>query len=98
MAQPQPIYPLNAELGVSFINCTLHAPQIGDKLKPEFFDRLDFVQLNRKVRHNHTGTQLGNDVLKYCRDKNIKLSQNFIAMLKSHHALESEEVQGGANT
>jgi|GEM_PF-437957 len=92
----QPIYLLDAELGTSFTNCTLHAPRIGDKLNAEFFDRLGIVQLNKIVRHNHSNTQLGNEVLKYCREKNIKLSQNFIAMLKSHHTLENDEVQGGS--
>jgi hypothetical protein len=87
-----PVYALDAELGTSFTNCTLHLPRAGQTAKPEFLDHIGFVQLNRKVRHAHLNTALGNDILHYYKTQNITLTPQFINMLKAHHALESEDV------
>ncbi len=87
-----PIYALDADLGTSFTNCVLHLPRAGEATKPEMLDRIGFVQLNRKVRHGHLNTMLGNDILRYCKKENITLTPQFINSLKAHHALESEDV------
>lgn len=87
------IYALESELGTHLTNCTVHAPRIAGTLAPEQADRLDFVQVNKRVRYYQLNTALGNDLLKHYESQQIKLLPQFVAMLKSHHALESEEVQ-----
>ena len=89
------LYALDSELGTSFTNCTVHAPLVDDKAKPELMDRFGFIALNKTVRHYHLNTKLGNDILQYVKAKNIKLLPQFIAMLKAHHALEEENVTAG---
>ena len=93
--ESQPFYTLNAELGTSFTNCTVHAPRVAGKAQPESIDNTGFIQLNKLVRHYHLNTRLGNEILNYCKSKNITLQPQFIAMLKAHHALEEEKVAEG---
>ena len=90
----EPIYALDAELGTHLTNCIVHAPQVGGEPHPEQADRLDFIQPNKRVRYYQLNTALGNDLLQYFKAKPIELLPEFIAMLKSHHALESEQVAG----
>ena len=86
------IYALDAELNTYFTNCTIHAPRVDGVPKPEQADRIDFVQINKLVRYFQLNTTLGNDLLKSLKGKNIELKPAFIAMLKSHHGLEPEQV------
>jgi len=88
-----PFLALDAELGTSFTNSTLHAPRVAGKPRPELVDLIGFIQLNKTVQHYHLNTRLGNDILQYCKSKNITLKPQFIQMLKAHHALESETVE-----
>nr|WP_121273239.1 hypothetical protein [Pedobacter schmidteae] len=85
-------YALASELGTSFTNCTLHVPRINGSSMPELFDRYGFVQFNKTVRYYHLNTRLGNDVLNYHKAKGTALKAGFIAMLKSHHQLEAENI------
>src|SRR5690606_22830305 len=90
--QGKPFYSLASELGTSFINCIIHAPQVNGSFFPELTDRYDFIQINRKLRFNHLNTRLGKDLIQYYKGKGIAIKPQFISMLKSHHELESEEV------
>lgn len=89
---PGPIYALEAALGTHLNQCTVHAPHIAGASKPERADQLDFIQINKQVRYHQSGTSLGNDLLEHLRSQKIELLPGFIAMLKSHHQLESETV------
>lgn len=60
----------------------------GDVSKPELTDKAGFIQINKAVHYSHINTRLGNDILGYYKNKGIKLSAGFIAMLKTHHELE----------
>jgi hypothetical protein len=86
------IYALDSELGTAFTDCTIHAPIVAGSANPESVDRYGFISLNKSLRHYHLNTKLGNDILRYIKEKNIKLLPQFIAMLKAHHALEEENV------
>ncbi len=90
--ESSPLYALDAELGTYLTNCTIHAPRLSGEPKPELIDKLDFVQPNTRVRYCQLNTTFGNDLLKYFEEKEIALQPAFIAMLKSHHALEPENV------
>ncbi len=92
-AGSEPIYALETEIETRFTNCTLLAPRIDGKAAPDQVKRIDFVQPNQRVRHAHLNTTLGNDLLKHFKDQKVLLSPAFIAMLKSHHPLEPEEVR-----
>ncbi|HEY0668423.1 MAG TPA: hypothetical protein VGD22_09630 [Sphingobacteriaceae bacterium] len=83
---------LATELGTSLTNCTVHSPRINGVLKPELFDSLKFIKLNKAVQFHHVNTILGNDILNYIKAQGITLKPEFISMLKSHHSLESENV------
>jgi len=91
--EKNPFFAVDAELGTSFTNSTLHAPSVAGKPRPELADQSGIIQLNKTVRHYHLNTKLGNDILQYCKSKNITLKPQFIQMLKAHHALESETVE-----
>lgn len=84
------IYALDSTLGTRFTNCTVHAPIVGDEVRPELVDRTGFVAINGAVRHYHINTALGNRVLDYCREAGIVLTPEFIAKLRLHHALEDQ--------
>jgi len=83
---------LGTTLGTSFINCVVYAPQVDNTARPDLTDRLGFIRINKEVHFNHINTRLGSDILNYYKGRGIKLSRSFIAMIKSHHELESAAV------
>lgn len=83
---------LGTTLGTSFVNCVVYAPKVDNTARPDLTDLLGFIKINREVHFNHINTRLGNDILNYYKGKGVKLSRGFIAMIKSHHELESAEV------
>lgn len=89
------VYALDSELGTTFTNCTIHAPLVDGKAHAELIDRYGFVALNKAVRHYHLNTKLGNDVLRYLKEKKLNLLPQFIEMLKTHHALEEDDIKEG---
>lgn len=83
---------LASDLGTTFTNCTVHSPKINGAFNPQFADKIDFIKINKTVRFNHLNTLLGRDILNYYKTKGIALNPKFIAMLKSHHELESDSM------
>ena len=83
---------LGTVLGTSFINCVIYAPQVDNTTRADLTDRLGFIKINKEVHFNHINTRLGSDILNYYKGKGIRLSASFIAMIKSHHELESATV------
>ena len=81
-------YHLSTKLGTTFLNCVFLAPREDDEIGYASLSLLDFMVVNKSVLYNHINSRLGNDVLKYYKSKGIKLSQEFIAMLKNHSDLE----------
>ncbi|WP_153556831.1 hypothetical protein [Roseimaritima sediminicola] len=90
----EPIYAFDSELGTHLTNCTAHAPRIAGEPRPEQADRLGFIRPNKQVRYYQLNTALGNDLIKYFQENAIELKPEFIAMLRSHHGLEAEQVSG----
>ena len=86
------IYDLDAELGVSFSDCTVYMPEQAGQKMPEWLSKIGFFELNKRVRFNHSNTRLGNDIIQYCNSKSIKINPQFVGMLKSHHELEGENI------
>ena len=82
------IYALDSTLGTRFTNCTLHAPVVAGESVPALVDKSGILSINGPVRYFHLNTTLGNSVLQYCREAGIALTPEFIARLRSHHALE----------
>lgn len=78
-------YYLAAELGTSFTNCTLHAPEAGGLPRPEWMDRYGFIQINGIVRYNHLNTRLGNEIADHYSKKGIRFTREFISMLKNNY-------------
>ena len=76
-----------AELGTRFTNCTVHAPIVDGEEKPELIDRFTFWEFNKSVRYSHLHTSLSNNVITDLKRRGIVLSEQFIAMLASHHSL-----------
>ncbi|MEX2235130.1 MAG: hypothetical protein WD824_23405 [Cyclobacteriaceae bacterium] len=85
-------FTVGTTLGTSFINCVIYAPQVDNTARPDLTDLLGFIRINKEVHFNHINTRLGSDILNYYKGRGIKLSGNFIAMIKSHHELESSAV------
>jgi hypothetical protein len=83
---------LGTTLGTSFVNCVVYAPKVNNTARPDLADLLGFIRINKEVHYNHINTRLGNDILNYYKGRGTKLSGRFIAMLKSHHELESAAV------
>ena len=87
-----PLFKLGTALSTSFVNCVIFSPQVDNAARPDLTDRLGFIRINKEVHFNHINTRLGNDILNYNKGKGVRLSGSFIAMLKSHHELESAAV------
>ncbi len=85
-------YKIQSKTGVSFSNCEVNLPSQQDQSFPERLDTVDFLKINKLLRHNHINTRLGPDVSAYLASKQIKLRKEFILMLKSHHELEEENI------
>jgi hypothetical protein len=86
------MFMLGTALGTSFINCVVYAPQVDNTARPDLTDHLGFIKINKEVHFNHINTRLGSDILNYYKEKGVKLSSRFVAMIKSHHELESASV------
>ena len=86
------IYNINSEHGTSFTDCTIHAPEYKNELRPDMIDKTGVIEINKKVRFNHSNTLLGRDIINYYKNKKISFSPKFISMLKSHHEMEPDFV------
>ncbi|RPE07969.1 hypothetical protein EGT74_12900 [Chitinophaga lutea] len=82
-----PLYRLAASSGVSFTNCTVHAPVVDGVVKPAMVNEYGFIKLNKTLRFNHLNTRMGQEVL-----KEVKLLPAFVRMLQGHHELEPENL------
>jgi len=82
-------YKLGTTVGTSFVNCVVYAPRVDNTARPDLTDLLGFIKINKEVHFNHMNTRLGSDILNYYKGKGIKISGSFIAMIRSHHELES---------
>ncbi|WP_176706428.1 hypothetical protein [Paenibacillus hemerocallicola] len=91
-------YFLTTDLGVSFVNCTIHTPIVNGAPRPDLVDRYGFIQVNRALRGNHLNTQLSAPLVSYLANAGTPLSPEFVAMMKSHHAGESEEMAARKGT
>ncbi|CAG7639787.1 hypothetical protein ACFQI7_30000 [Paenibacillus allorhizosphaerae] len=83
------LYSLSATHGVSFIDCTIHAPVLGGVERPDLLARYDFIQMNNTLRYNHLGTKLAKSLVDYFANAGTPVEPEFYAMLKSHHESES---------
>jgi hypothetical protein len=88
--EPARLFEVASTLGTRFTNCTVHAPLVGGSVKPELVDRFTFWEFNKSVRYHHLHTMLGNDVIRSLQLQGIVLSEQFIAMLSSHHELATQ--------
>jgi hypothetical protein len=82
------LYTLESTLGTRFTNCTVHAPVVAGKARPELVNRTGFLKVNKSVRYYHLNTALGNRVLDHYQRQSTELNQDFIATLKLHHGME----------
>ena len=82
-----PLYQLAASSGISFTNCTVHAPVIDGVVKPAMVNDYGFIRLNKTLRFNHLNTRVGKEVL-----GEVKLLPAFVRMLQGHHELEPEHL------
>jgi hypothetical protein len=88
--ESQTLYDVDGTLGTRFTNCTVHAPIVGGNAKPELVDQYAFWDFNKSVSHYHLNTALSNEVVNGLKRQGIALSDEFIAMLASHHALAGQ--------
>ncbi len=82
-----PLYQLAASSGISFTNCTVHAPVVDGVVKPAMVNAYGFIQLNKTLRFNHLNTRVGKEVL-----GEVRLLPAFVRMLQGHHELEPEHL------
>jgi hypothetical protein len=83
------LYSLSAVHGVSFVNCTVHAPILDGTERPDLLARYDFINVNNTLRYNHLGTKLSKTLVDYFANAGTPVEPEFYAMLKSHHDSES---------
>ncbi|MDF2663758.1 MAG: hypothetical protein K0Q94_6549, partial [Paenibacillus sp.] len=62
------LYSLSAVHGVSFVNCTIHAPLLDGTERPDLLARYDFININNTLRYNHLGTKLSKTLAGVLRD------------------------------
>ncbi|MDZ7616415.1 MAG: hypothetical protein U1E05_05380 [Patescibacteria group bacterium] len=87
-AEGDTFYALDSTLGTRLTNCTVHAPTVDGKARPDLINRIGFMEVNRSLRYYHLNTGLGNEVVKHFREQGDGITPAFITMLKSHHAME----------
>lgn len=85
-------YQVDSETGTSFTDCVVHAPQLNGVWRPDLFHNISFIELNKKVKFNHSNTILGRETIDYFKKNKIPFLPKFIAMLKSHHEMEPESL------
>ena len=83
------LYELDSTIGTRFTNCTIHAPLVDGKARPERIEQLGFLKINQSLRHCHLNTALANSVVRHLREEGTPLEPAFVAMLKCRH--ESED-------
>lgn len=83
------LYSTAVEHGVSFLNCTIHAPVLDGASRPDLLSRYDFIDVNNKLLHNHLNTSLSKEIVDHYAGTGKPVAPEFYAMLKSHHASES---------
>ncbi len=81
---------IRANTGICFTNCEINVPVSNGLPAPELLEKIDFMKINGRVRHNHLNTRLGADLSTHLSAGKIRLKKEFIAMLRSHHELEDE--------
>ena len=47
------------------------------------------MEINKAVQHYHLNTALGNEIVNYFKNEGTEFTPDFIAKLKSHHALDA---------
>jgi len=82
-------YALDSTLGTRLVNCTIHAPIVGEQTRPDLVNQMGFLEINRSLRHQHLNTGLGNEVVRYFRGRGTRIRPRFVAMLKNRHELEA---------
>jgi hypothetical protein len=77
------LYSLNSTLGVSFINCTIHAPILDGQEQPHLLHRYDFIKPNHTLLHNHLNTKLSKQLIDYFANAGTPIEPEFYDMLKN---------------
>jgi hypothetical protein len=81
-------YTVDSTLGTRFTNSTIHAPIVDGAADPGRINELGLLEINGAVKHYHLNTAFGNEVLGYLEGAGMALSEEFVAKLRCHHALE----------
>jgi len=74
-----------AEQGVEFLCCVIHAPTNDGVVNPAWLNQLGFIEINKSLRYNHLHTRLGANIADILLKQGVKLSKEFIAKLQSHY-------------
>ncbi|MDF2715696.1 MAG: hypothetical protein K0R28_2621 [Paenibacillus sp.] len=85
-------YSLDAALGTSFVNCTVEAPLVEGKARPDLLARYGFIDMNRTLRFNHLNTRLSNEITDHYAKAGMPAEPEFIEMLGSHHESEGDRM------
>lgn len=91
-------YFLTTDLGVSFVNCTIHIPIVDGVPRPDLLHRYGFLNVNRTLHGSHLNTQLSAPLIAYLTNAGTPVTPEYVAMLKSRHAGESEEMAARSGT
>jgi hypothetical protein len=75
---------LETELGTTFMNCTILAPIVGGKSRPDLVDNYGILRMNHSVRYNHANTKLAKEIVDDYSSRGNAISAEFAAMLHSH--------------
>ena len=76
-------FQLEAERGVEFLCCEIHAPAKDGTANPEWLHQLGFIEINKSLRFNHLHTRLGSNAVDMLQNQRVKLSKEFMAKLQN---------------
>ena len=80
-------FSLDAEDGVNFLCCQIHAPANEGIVNHEWLYQLGFIEINKSLRFNHLHTRLGADIINLLKKQNIELSKDFLTKLQNNYEL-----------
>jgi hypothetical protein len=83
--RPDALFQIDSGLGTRFTNCTVHAPIVDGKLRPDFVNLFGFLSINESLRHSHLNTMLSNEITRHLKGEGIALTPDFVAQLTCHY-------------
>jgi len=80
-SETEKVYSLSSSSGTFFSNCIVNPPVYFGKERIDLFDKIGFMQLNKKVDFNHSNTSLNKNIIEFYKNE---IDPQFLLKLKGY--------------